>query len=122
MVKARTMWRRKIYYCVWRTSYQKNTLSTLGDMLDCSGWASVLTKATVTKSGTSDSHLKAVHITSTRKAHEIALFTFQKKAYESFESLLKVSFEIWQKDMASKNQMYQLWNLILHTEMKVLFL
>lgn len=55
--------------------------STLADTLDCSGWASVLKEATVAKSGTSDSYLKAAHITRTRKAHEfttLALFILQK--------------------------------------------
>ena len=45
------------------------------------------------------------------------------KAFESFESVLpKVSFELWEKDMASKSAMFQFWNLILQTELKVLHL
>ena len=95
-------------------------------MLDCSRWTSVLTEATVAKPGTSDSKLKAAHITRTRKAHEItrlALFILQKEVYEWFDSaLLKVFFELWQNNMASKSPMFQFWNLILQSEMKVLLL
>ena len=86
---------------------EKALWSNLVDMLDCFRWISVLTEATVSKSGTSELYLKAAHITRTRKAHEItalALIILQKKAYESFESALpKVSFELWQKDTASKS-------------------
>ena len=70
---------------------KKALSSTLGDILDCSGWTNLLTEAAVSTSGTSDSYLKAAHITNTRKAHEVtavALFILQKKAYDSFESAL----------------------------------
>ena len=50
---------------------EKAQWPTLGDMLDCSGGRSVLTEATVAKSRTSDSYLKAAHIPRTKKAHEI---------------------------------------------------
>ena len=50
-------------------------------MLDCSGGASVLTEATVAKSRTSDSYLKAAHIPRTKKAHEMKhlLYLFFKR-------------------------------------------
>ena len=43
--------------------------STLGDVLDCFGWKSVLTEATVDKSRISNSHLEAAHIVRTRRGH-----------------------------------------------------
>ena len=67
-----------------------------------------------TKSGTSNSYLKAAHIIRASKSHEIA--SLQQKAFELFESALPIiSFELWQY-VAIKSPMFQLWNLILQTE------
>ena len=43
--------------------------NTLGDVLEGSGWTAALTQADVASSDTSDSYLKATHLTRTRHAH-----------------------------------------------------
>lgn len=40
--------------------------STLGDLLDKSGWTAILSEAEVASSGVADSFLKATHLTRTR--------------------------------------------------------
>ena len=46
-------------------------LKTLGNLLDSSGWTGVLVQAEVATAGTADSFLKAVHVTRTRRAHQV---------------------------------------------------
>lgn len=73
---------------------EKALWSTSGDMLDCSGWTSVLTKATVAKSGTSDLYLKAARITSIKKSQKItalAYLFFKRRLINPFESALTES-------------------------------
>lgn len=43
--------------------------STLGDILEASGWTTALIEAEVATSGTADSFLKMSHLTRTRHAH-----------------------------------------------------
>ena len=57
----------------------------MGDLLASSGWTEALIEASVAKSGTVDSFLKAAHITCTRGAHQItclSLSLLQKEAYD----------------------------------------
>ena len=62
---------------------EKVALSTVGDMLKGSGWASALVQADVTTPGSADSFLKVSHVASTRRAHQItltSLFILKKRA------------------------------------------
>ena len=43
--------------------------STLGDILEGSGWTTALIEAEVASSGTADSFFKVLHLTRTRHAH-----------------------------------------------------
>ena len=52
--------------------------STLGDVLEGSGWTSALTESEVASSGTADSFLKVSHLARTRHAHQVALLTLRK--------------------------------------------
>ena len=59
-------------------------LKVLGDLLDGSGWTSALTEAGIASSGTTDSFLKASHITKTRHAHQVtaaSLYLLFKQAF-----------------------------------------
>ena len=49
--------------------------STLGDVLEGSGWTSALTESEVASSGTADSYLKVSHLARTRHAHQVTLLT-----------------------------------------------
>jgi len=56
-----------------------------GDLLAASGWTTALTEAGIASSGTSDSFLKAAHLTKTRRAHQItvaALYKLQRVAFQ----------------------------------------
>ena len=46
--------------------------STLGDILQSSGWTSALTESGVASSGTADSFLKVAHLVRTRHVHQVA--------------------------------------------------
>ena len=52
--------------------------NTLGDVLEASGWTDALTEAEVASSGIADSFLNIAHLTRTRHAHQVTLFTLQK--------------------------------------------
>lgn len=45
--------------------------SLCSDLLDASGWTTALTEAGIASSGTADSFLKVVHLTKTRRVHQI---------------------------------------------------
>ena len=52
--------------------------STLGNVLEGSGWTSALTESEVASSGTADSFLKVSHLAQARHAHQVTLLTPQK--------------------------------------------
>ena len=52
--------------------------STIGDLLECSGWTDARIEAAVSSPavsspGTADSFLKASHLTKTRRVHQVIL-------------------------------------------------
>ena len=49
--------------------------STVADLLESSGWTTVLTEAEVASSGVAESFRKASHLTRTRHAHQVTLLT-----------------------------------------------
>ncbi len=51
--------------------------STLGDILEGSGWTTALIEAEVASSGTADSFVKVSHLTRTRHAQQITLLALQ---------------------------------------------
>ena len=67
-------------------------LKTLGDLLDNSGWTSVMVEAGVSTSGTADSFLKASYVTRTRRAHQVtacALYLLLQNAYDQYGQSLQ---------------------------------
>ena len=52
--------------------------STIGDLLECSGWTDALIEAGVSSSGTADSFLRASHLTKTRRVHQVTLLARRK--------------------------------------------
>ena len=60
-------------------------LKTLGDWLKGSGWVQALVQAEITTPGAVDSFLKAVHVSRTRRAHQVtvdALHILKHRAYD----------------------------------------
>ena len=107
---------------------EKAALSTVGDCLKGSGWASALVQADVTTPGTADSCLMVSHITRTRRAHQItltSLFILKKRAYENYrltleENKVAVSFEIWCKERASRSPHFRYWEIVMEMESCIL--
>ena len=101
--------------------------STIGEILDSSGWTTALCDAGVASPGIADSFLKASHLTRTRHAHQvtlIALSRLQRDAWQNFISSCsesdQVSFKAWREDMISKSPTFRFWDIILNFEMMVL--
>ena len=62
-------------------------LTTVGDWLKGSVWVQTLVQAEITTTGTVDSYLRAVHVTPTRRAHQVtlaALYILKHHAYASY--------------------------------------
>jgi hypothetical protein len=75
-------------------------LTTLGDLLDGSGWTNVLTQAGIATAGTADSFLKGAHVKRTRHTHQVtssALSSLLHTAYDmySMETSAPLSFDDW---------------------------
>ena len=58
--------------------------NTLDDVLESFGWTTALIEAEVASSGTTDSYLKAAHLTRTRCTHKITLLTLYNLQSEAF--------------------------------------
>ena len=66
---------------------EKAALSTIGTLLEGTGWTSAIAEAGVASSGTAESLLNAASITKTRLAHQVAacsLYILEKEAYTDF--------------------------------------
>ena len=72
----------------------------VGDLLEGTGWTTVLTEAEVASSGVSNSFLKVSHLARTRMAHEItllSLFVVMSDAYSN--SGTTESFNEWRENL-----------------------
>lgn len=103
-------------------------LKMLGDWLDGSGWTAALVAAEICTSGIADSHLKASHLTRTRRAHQVtaaALFILQHDAYTRYttnitENENPLTLTDWVSSMSRLYPQFQYWNLVLSLELMVL--
>ena len=72
-----------------------------GDLLALSGWTTALTEAGIASSGTSDSSLKAAHLTKTRRANQVTAAALYKLQHVAFQELFgqqdEEEFQKWQK-------------------------
>ena len=99
--------------------------STLGNLLNGSGWTHALTQANIATSGTADSFLAAAHVTRTRHAHQIAacaLSILLHKAYENYtyEESVPDSFDEWCSKRVEISPQFQYWHMIMRFELLVL--
>ena len=92
-------------------------LKLLGDILDGSGWTSVLSSAGVSSVGRADSFIKATHVTRTRHAHQVtaaALHILQCKAYtkhlQSAEQAL--NHDDWCTKLKRLQPQFSFWLLV----------
>ena len=104
---------------------EKALWSCVGDMLESSGWETMLIQAGIAESGTADAYLKGAHICRTRRVHQItalALFTLQKQAFQTYiDNCIGPSptFEIWKLNMM-QYPTFRVWNMIIDVELAVL--
>ncbi|KAG7171268.1 hypothetical protein Hamer_G013720 [Homarus americanus] len=103
-------------------------LKMLGDWLEGSGWVEALVQAEIAIPGSTDSFLRAAHVSRTKRAHKItaaALYILQKRAYDRFclrevdhtEYLPK--FNAWCKKIED-TPLFQYWATVLELELLVL--
>ncbi|WAR01492.1 hypothetical protein MAR_008050 [Mya arenaria] len=101
-------------------------LKTIGDLLQDSGWSSVLTQANIATPGTADSFLKATNISRTRHAHQVtaaALYVLMKQQYDEYVEATKdeigpeMSLEMWVDVRQNESPMFLFWALILTLEL-----
>ena len=91
--------------------------STLGDILEESGWTTALVEAEIASSGTADSFLKVSHLTRTRHAHQLTLLTLhklQQEAFAKFEG--NSSADDWRKEMVKRSPTFMFWDLVMRYE------
>ena len=81
---------------------EMSALKMLGNWLQGSGWVEALVQADISSPGKADSFLKAVHVTRTRRAHQItavALNVLQHRAYDNYCQTqtdgVPLAFEAW---------------------------
>ena len=103
-------------------------LKVLGDLLEKSGWTNALVLSGLSSMGTAESHLKASHVTRTRRAHQVtasSLYILLNQAYGNYvakraenESLLP--FEDWCNKRSNDSPQFKFWFVILQLEFLVL--
>ena len=95
-----------------------------GDLLALSDWTTVLTKAGIAPSGTSDSFLKVAHLTKTRCTHQVtaaALYKLQHVAFQELTGQQDVEeFQKWHDGMIKTSPTYKFGDMIMQMELKVL--
>ena len=95
--------------------------STLGDVLEGSGWTSALTESEVASSGTTDSFLKVSHLARTRHAHQVTLLILRKLQKLAFlQSGSNQSEAAWKDDMQKRSPTFMYWDFILRYETLIL--
>lgn len=103
-------------------------LTTLGDLLEGSGWTGALVQANIASPGTADSFLKASHVTRTRRAHQItasSLYLLLQKAYTEYSNDLNqgdnlMSLADWCTERAALCPQVKFWWIILQLELLVM--
>lgn len=98
-----------------------------GDLLEDSGWTTVIADSGVASAGTADSFLKVSHLTRTRHAHQVtalALANLQQEAFSlsnpECQDLDEEAFRTWKTAMVQKSPTFQFWELILQLERLIL--
>ena len=100
-------------------------LKVLGKWIEGSGWVESLIQAGIASSGVADSFLKAVHVTRTRRAHQVtvcALYTLLAEAYQSYlESLSDSDNQIemmeWVNEQKQKYPTFHYWMTVLNMQL-----
>ena len=92
----------------------------IGDILENSGWTTVLVEAEVSSPGGGSLLLKSHHLTKTRAAHEVTLLALHKLKMDAYtDSCTSLTFSEWKQQMNEKSATFAYWNLIMQLQAKV---
>lgn len=104
-------------------------LKTLGDLLQDSGWSSVLTQANIANPGSAESFVKTTNILGTKHAHQVTaatLYALMKQQYDEYVELSmeqigpEMDIDRWCEMLQNESPMFRFWALVLHLELIVL--
>ena len=100
-------------------------LSTIGDLLDGSGWTSILAEAGVTTPGKADALLKSSHVKRAMYAHTVTcstLWTLLHQAFEAYreEDPQPLSFEDWCIRQRESHPQFDYWYTVWKVELLLL--
>ena len=100
-------------------------LSTLGDLLDGSGWTSILAEAGVTTPRKADALLKSSHVKRARYAHTVTcstLWTLLHQAFDAYkeEDPYPLSFEDWCIRHRESHPQFDYWYTVWKVELLLL--
>ena len=104
---------------------EDKSLKLPGQLLEGSGWLSVLVKAGVTTSGKAEAAEKGSHVTRTRYAHQVlatALYQLLIEAYDAYANVdvnEGISFEDFKKLKINKEPQFRFWMQVLELELDV---
>ncbi|RXN31429.1 hypothetical protein ROHU_004760 [Labeo rohita] len=99
--------------------------SSLGTLLQSSGWTGALVEAVVASSGTADSFLSASSVTRTRHMHQVTaccLYMLRKEAYEyhcADQNDGALNFNDWCEKCRKESPQFQFWELVLSMELVI---
>ena len=98
--------------------------SVVGDLLENTGWDTLISESEVATPGVAKSFLKVSHLMRTRNAHQVtilALFILRKKAWEDFREISSTcTFLEWVTLMKEKSATFYFWDMIFKLEQTVL--
>ena len=96
--------------------------STLGNIMEVSGWTSAIAEAEVATRGVADSFLRVAHLAQTRHAHQVTALTLQKLQQQAyFQSGSEISFPARKRQMCKDSPTFMYCDLVLRHE-KLVFI
>ena len=100
---------------------------TIGDWLQNNGWVSALSQANIASAGTTESVLKASHVTRTRHPQQVtacSLHILMQKAYRQYldeaDEAETVRFPEWKEIKDTKSPLFHFWSMTFKIELNIL--
>ena len=98
---------------------EMNFWKMVGNILDESGWTTMLNDSGVATAGRADSYIHASHLKRTRHSHQVTALALARLKLEAFEQLKKDGEDIsaWELNMKKKSPTFHFWQLIQELEL-----
>lgn len=98
---------------------EMNFWKVVGDLLDESGWTTLLTDSGVATAGRADSYIHASHLKRTRHAHQVTTKALAQLENEAYEQLKKEdeNSSTWKIRMDERSPTFRFWQLIQELEL-----